>query len=187
MSRYQVPDYKIPGPTPFSKSQSYSLSNIDVYNLLNHQCRVMSYDDLVKFDKLDDALGFHKAFVLLYLTSHDYGHWTLCFMYPDLRTVEFFDSYGYFPDGEFEFIDNDIAREYGENFPYLCKLLLDSGYKVVYNNHRLQEKKPNINTCGRHVVSRLVYRDVPIDKYVNMIKNSGKTPDEFVTKITNTI
>ena len=72
-------------------------------------------------------------------------------------------------------------------YPYLCKLLLDSGYKIVYNNYRLQEKKENVNSCGRHVVSRLIYRDVPIDEYVNMIKNSGFTADQFVTKLTNSI
>ena len=166
---------------------SYSLSNFDVYKLLDEKCRVGSYDDLAKFKTLDDALGHYKAFVLLYLTEHNYGHWTCFFMYPDNQTVEFFDSYAYQPDDEFKFIPKDIQKEYKENFPYLCKLLLESGYKIVYNNHRLQEKKENVNSCGRHVVSRLVYRDVPIDDYVRMIKNSGFTPDQFVTKITNSI
>lgn len=169
------------------KSKSYSLSNYDVYHLLDEKCRVMSYDDLVKFKKLDDALGNYRAFVLLYLTTANYGHWTLCFMYPDDRTVEFFDSYGYFPDDEMSFIPKDIQKEYKENFPYLCKLLLNSGYKVVYNNHKLQSKKEGVNTCGRHVVSRLMYRDIPIDNYVKLINNSGYTPDEFVTRITNSI
>lgn len=168
-------------------SKSYSLSNFDVYKLLDEKCRVMSYDDLVKFKTLDSALGHYKAFVLLYLTSGSYGHWTVCFMYPDNRTVEFFDSYGYFPDSEMSFIPKDIQKEYKENFPYLCKLLLNSGYKVVYNNNQLQSKKDGINTCGRHVVSRLMYRDVPIEDYVKMIKNSGKSADDFVTKITHSV
>ena len=168
-------------------SKSSPLSNFDIYTLLDGRCRIVSYDELVKFKTLDDALGHYGAFVLLYLTKQNFGHWTLVFKYDDSRTVEVFDSYGYFPDDEFKFIPMSVRKQKNQMYPYLCKLLLDSGYKIVYNNHKLQEQKENVNTCGRHVVSRLVYRDVPIDEYVNMIRNSGFTPDEFVTRLTNSI
>lgn len=169
------------------KNKSYSLSNFDIYELLDEKCRIMSYDDLVKFKTLDEALGIYDAFVLLYLTDVNYGHWTLCFKYDDGKTIEFFDSYNYFPDDEFKFVPIDIQKEKKEDYPYLCKLLYESPYKIVYNNYKLQEHKNGVNTCGRHVVSRLIYRDINIDQYVNMIKNSGYTPDEFVIKITNSL
>jgi hypothetical protein len=169
------------------KGMSYSLSNFDIYNMLDNRCKVMSYDDLAKCKTLKQALGHYDAFVLLYLTKENYGHWTCCFMYPDNKTCEFFDSYSYKPDDELSFVPKEIQKEYKENFPYLSKLLLESGCKIVYNNHKLQESKLQVNTCGRHVVSRLVYRDVPIDNYVNIIKKTGLTPDQFVLKITNSI
>ena len=168
-------------------NKSYPLSNFDIYKLLDEKCRILSYDELVKFKTLDDAMGHYGAMVLLYLTKENFGHWTLVFKYDNGRIVECFDSYGYRPDSEFEFIPKKIREKTNQMYPYLCKLLLDSGYKIVYNNYRLQEKKENVNSCGRHVVSRLIYRDVPIDEYVNMIKNSGFTADQFVTKLTNSI
>ena len=51
---------------------------------------------------------------------------------------------------------------------------------MTYNPYNLQAMREGVNTCGKHCVSRLNYKDMHIDDYVNMIQKSGKTPDEFV-------
>ena len=50
----------------------------------------------------------------------------------------------------------------------------------------MQELKSNINTCGRHVCCRLLFKDYSLDDYVNMLKmKSGKYLDKKVLQITN--
>lgn len=167
--------------------KSYSLSNFDIFNLLDRRCNVMTYEELTKYKTIDQALGVYSALVLLYETHDHYGHWTLVFKYDNGHIIEVFDSYGIFPDDELKFVPTYFKKKKNEDYPYLIKLLYESGYKIVYNDDKLQEEKKGVNTCGRHVIARLMYRDIDIDDYVRMIKNSGMKPDDFVLNITNNI
>lgn len=171
------------------KSIKYSLSNFDIFNLLEGKCNVMTYPELTQYDNIDDAMGLYDAVVLLYETQQNFGHWTLFFKYDDNdnETIEFFDPYGLFPDDELEYVPMNFRKIEGEYYPYLTYLLYKSNYDIVYNNHRLQEKKNDINSCGRHVVTRLIFRDLDIDDYFKLIKKTGLSSDQFVLYITNNI
>ena len=70
---------------------------------------------------------------------------------------------------------------------YLSNLLqkaYEDGYKIIYNPHKLQSDKRNVNDCGRHVVCRLLFKDLSLENYIKYIKDRKMTPDEFVSKIT---
>jgi len=155
-------------------------------DLLDGKANIMSYARLTEYDNLDEALGEHGALVLLYETKRNFGHWTLVFRL-DNDTVEFFDSYSLKPDDELKFIPEYFRIENNQLLPHLTYLLYTSGYKVEYNDYKLQKKLRDMNTCGRHVVSRLLFRNLDIDKYAKMIKKSGLLPDIFVTILTNNI
>ena len=168
------------------KLQAISLSNDKIYDLLNGTVNIMSYPELTAFEDLESALGDYGALVLLYESKKNYGHWTLIFK-RDKNTIEFFDSYALFPDDELKHIDIEYRRKNNQLYPHLTKLLYDSGYNIEYNDYLLQKKINGMNTCGRHVVTRLYFRKMSIDEYINMIKQMGMTPDEFVTHFTENI
>jgi hypothetical protein len=46
--------------------------------------------------------------------------------------------------------------------------------------------EPDVATCGRHVVTRLLLRNMPLNDYANVVF-SGNDPDEFVTLFTEAL
>jgi hypothetical protein len=84
-------------------------------------------------------------------------------------TVEFFDSYGRPP-------------QYYEDYRHLLtKMIFRSPYKVYFNPYRFQSKISS--ACGRHVLSRLKLRYMPIDEYKKFVTYGGQSDytDDFVT------
>ncbi len=163
--------------------QKISLSNDDVLNLVNHESNLVTYPQIAHFKTLDELMGEYGCCVILFMTKKRYGHWTCLFRVDD-NTVEFFDSYGYIPDDEKSFIENNFLKDSNQKRNYLSELLLQSGYKVIYNEYKLQKKKPGINTCGYHVCVRINNRLIPHKEYIKLIKSSKKyDPDYLVTGI----
>ena len=167
-----------------------SLSNIDINRALNKQCKIIVYPEIINYRTLNELLYPYDACVILYEFKKNFGHWTTVFRYPNGK-VEHFDSYGIEPDEELKFATIDFRTKNNEYFPYLTKLLYNSGDDIEYNNYPLQEHGKNINTCGRHVIVRLLNRHMNIDKYANHIYQlSDKyhvNPDELVTYLTKSI
>jgi hypothetical protein len=124
--------------------------------------------------------------VILYQSTPNTGHWTL--LHKTIEGLEFFDSYGFKPDKQFEYI--------GYRQPhYIAKLLYilyDNGYNIHYNQYPFQESKPGINTCGRHVLVRHLLSYLPIDKYKELMDKLLTTYnvnnyDELIVKLTQSI
>lgn len=168
------------------RAKTKALSGEEILNMLHNKTNLMLYRDLYKYDNLKDVLGPHKACVILYETREPlYGHWCVIFeQNPD--TIEFMDSYGYLIDNEIspDFMSADILKRF-YNGPKLRRLIYDSRYKyIVYNDHPLQERKFGINTCGRWVVTRLLFRNMPLDKFVKYLYSFKMNLDDIVTIIT---
>jgi len=163
-----------------------SLSDSNIMTLIKGKARIISYPNLTKFNNLDDLMGKYNAVVILYETKKKFGHWTLLFKL-NHDTVEFFDSYSMLPDDELKFIPHNFRMSNNELLPHLTYLLYSSGYQVEYNDYPLQNKKQGVNTCGRHVATRLLHRNLNIDEYVKMIERTGMDTDDFVTLFTNNI
>jgi hypothetical protein len=164
-------------------SKAKALSNTDIMNLIGGKANLMIYSQLQDYDDLDDVLGKYGALVLLYETSRNFGHW-VCVFKVNNNTIEHFDSYGLKPDDEIKFIPEYFRKIAGADYPHLTALLYNSGYKVIYNEYQLQEKKSGINTCGRWVATRLNYRNIPQKKFAKFFLEYND-PDAVVTYLTS--
>lgn len=164
-----------------------ALSGEDILKLVKGQSNILLYRELYKYDNLEDVLGKYKSCVLLYETTQPlYGHWCVVFQ-QDRDTIEFMDSYGYLIDTEISnnFMNKEILKNFYSQGPILRKLIYYSKYKyIVYNNHRLQERKIGVNTCGRWVVCRLLFRDLTLEEFIGFMKSFNMNLDDLVTIIT---
>ncbi len=165
---------------------SYSLSDDDIKHILKGKTNIISYSDLHKYRSLDDLLRPYGTAVILYETKKDSGHWVALIKQPN-NVVEFFDSYGFKPDSELKWVPKELKEGLNEDHTYLIRLLLGSGYKVEYNHHQLQSKAIGHSECGRHVATRILLKDIPIDSYAKFLKSGGykMKPDKVVTIVTN--
>ena len=109
------------------------------------------------------------------------GHWTLLHKVPG--SVEFFDSYGFKPDQEFEVMERQQPH-------YIAKMLLRLMplTTMSYSPYRFQAKDNHIATCGRWIAVRNRFSDYGIDKFAKAIdycsKARGITGDEVVVRLT---
>ena len=160
-----------------------ALTNDEVLKLCNYKCNYLNYKELTGYENINDAMGEYGALVLLYLSKENYGHYT-CVFVRDKNTIEMFDSFGFeMPDDEFKYIEKKERIKNSEIYPYLTKLLYDSGKKIEVNVDQLQAFEAK--TCGRHVAVRLRLRDINIDDYVKLMKSTKLTPDELVIYLTD--
>jgi len=163
------------------------LSSTDILELCDHKTRLLKYDDLVGFENIDELLSPHNACVLLYQAGDYHGHWVVLTRRRCNDTgewvIEFFDPYGYEIDEEIDLLPE---RSGAQSIPYLTWLLLNSGYdRVVIQDEPLQSTKSGINTCGRWAALRVIYKDVPLHKFIDFFLQAGHpSPDEFAVMLT---
>ena len=170
-----------------NKLISEALSNEDIMTLINGKANLLTYPELSNYDNIFDCFGKYGAFVLLYETKQNFGHWT-CVLKVDDDIIEHFDSYGILPDDELKFVPDYFRDMNNEEFPHLTYLLYKSGCKIIYNDHKLQKKGVGINTCGRHVSCRINYRNIPIDNYAQILNDYHPlSPDNIVCLLTSQI
>lgn len=160
-----------------------AFSGEDIKNIIG-DCTLITYGELKKYKSIDDLLHKNGICVILYETKQGFGHWC-CFFKLNDDMIEFFDPYGLMPDSELRYIPLYFRYISNQKRPHLSFLLSDSKYDIEYNNYRLQKYKHDINTCGRHVCCRLLYRLYDIDEYYKMLKSIKRyNPDDIVTIIT---
>ncbi len=106
-------------------AEKVSLSGDDILNITDNKCTVMRYQDLEKFQNIDQALEPHGAIVLLYQHEADFGHWVAVFKVND-STIEVFDSYGIPIDSEIDFSPFQLRRHQGEKVAHLTHLIEQS-------------------------------------------------------------
>lgn len=142
---------------------------------------VIVYEDLANITP--DKLLTMLPLVILYQVERDYGHWTL--LHRVRGSIEFFDSYGFKPDKEFEFIPENMQQP-----KYIARMLCSiiDREPVSYNQYHLQERKRGVNTCGRWVVVRQMFSHVNIDAFTRGIDNVSReldvTGDDLVVLLT---
>jgi hypothetical protein len=156
----------------------------DELKRLSGGARIMTYEDLSKYDNIDDAFPRNGKIALLYINekgpSGTVGHWTS--MIKRDNTIECSDPYNYRPDHQFDKIRKTNGQEPG----LLSSLLIDHidrGGKVTYNEKAVQSKDNSVATCGRHVGCRLYFANVPLpefQKQMQRIKSGGRSTDDFV-------
>ncbi len=150
------------------KYEDVALSNTDIFELLGGKVHIAMYPDLHNYENIDQLLGKYGACILLFEAKPQYGHWVLIFKL-DSTTIEFFNPYGGYPDDSLLSINKKFRIKTNQEYPILSQLLIDSPYKLTYNEFQFQEKNHGINTCGRHCVVRLLKRKLDLYQYVNFL------------------
>lgn len=165
-----------------------ALWDYDIKRLLNNKIKILTYNQLKQYNDIYDIFYPYGYFILLYMSKQNYGHWCCVLLHKD--RIEFFDPYGgnNEPDEQLEHINKQFKKQSNQDYPYLTKLLYESGVPIEYNDHKFQRLASNIKTCGRHCVVRIKHRDKLIDDYYEFIikqcKLRNMTPDEYVTYVT---
>ena len=175
----------------------YLLSDTDVLNLCQNappisffnRCspHILSYENLVGLNSIDEALSPDGTCVLLYQEKKYQGHFVALFK--RLQTIYFFDSYGGLPDRQQKYLpDEAIERFYSQ--PTLVKLLVNSPYSIDFSPVQFQSFDKDIATCGRWCVVRLWLRSFASTKFEKFILKNAKrfrlSPDELVYLLTST-
>lgn len=165
--------------------KNMALSGSDIYNACEKNIKILKYGQLNEFKNIDSVFDPYDAVALLYELRPNFGHWVLLLRHPELKLIEFFDSYGLFIDDQLKYINNDFRNKSGQKFIILTKLLVDSQYKIIYNKNKIQAKQNGVASCGRHLCLRYLLRHIPLTKYTNILKSdSCKNSDDIVTYLT---
>jgi len=152
--------------------------------------RVVEYDKVIASKSLDSLFGRDDCLILFYPNFQDdrliSGHYVALIRHPESRTISFYDPYGIKPDTQKDFAHN--RRElYQERENSLIRLMLDSGWNIDYSNHQHQSKVKGVATCGRHSLSRCLYKHLTNDQYNQLIRyatkqHKTKSIDDYVSK-----
>ena len=162
-----------------ARAQAYALSDTDIKRLLGGSIKITTYSDLENTHNVNELFdGKGRAILFFPQDNESSGHW--CCMIKKGREIEFFDPYGDEPDAQKDGIPMRKLEQMNMDKPLLADLLSDSGYRVIFNKVQLQKLKNDVQTCGRHCVTRLLYSAYPIKRYREIIDKSGLTADEFV-------
>lgn len=184
----------------------YRLLNSDDVKKIAGDVDIITYDRLANIDSLSNL---KKDLVILYRHNPSVGHWVGLIKHgPHL--IEYFDSYGHPVDDPMKWVPSykskNFDRKYkgvllGQDLPLLSMLILkflekDKRNKVVYNEHKYQDRKlSNSSTCGRYVGHRIRYKNIPLERYQNLFDNTipsygagrinyGEDPDEYIVRST---
>ncbi len=152
--------------------EDIALSDSDLMDLVDDKAKLVLYPELINYTSIDDVLGKYAACVLLFEAKPGYGHWVCLFRDDDL--IEFFNPYGGYPDDSLEFIPMHFREVSNQLEPYLSMLMMNSPYRLSYNEHAFQLHGKNIKTCGRHCAMRLIYRDLDLEDYTNLIRTLAR-------------
>jgi hypothetical protein len=135
---------------------------------------------------LNDIFKNSNYVVINYLSEPHYGHW-VC-LYKNGNTINFFDSYGGYPDEQLKYIPDNFKLISNQEYPHLLKLLYKSkDYDVEYNYKKLQGN--GTTTCGRWVGLYLAVCDLmSIDAFGKLMESLSKkmnlSKDELVYELT---
>lgn len=169
-----------------NKLKEVPFSGNDIRDALDGNVKIIRYEEIHKFKTLDELLNPYDSVCILYQTKPNYGHWCCLFKhrYNDIDTVEFNDPYGYKIDEQLEFINADFRKKSNQDYPYLARLMLESPYKLTYNNKKLQKRADDVSSCGRHCSLRLILKDTPLKQYQDFLMSGGLNADDKATYLT---
>lgn len=164
----------------------YSLSDGDLRAYLGDDVdsHIIKYAELANYNTIEDLLPNDRSYkIILVETEVNRGHWISIMRYKDrygVDTIEFFNSYGNKPTSELNFVKKCMAFVLGQHENLLRTLLDRTDKRVIYNKKKFQKYSPKINTCGRHVVSRIVAMKklmMDLEEYISYIEKAKEFYD----------
>lgn len=162
-------------------SKKYSFTDGDIKHIFGANTPIFTYDQLANITNYDieKILNSKKFMFILYQTTPTTGHWTC--LIKTKGAIEFFDPYGVEIDKQFQ------NGQVMPNRRYLANALLKlyNKYPITYNQYKFQELSPDVNTCGRHCIVRILLRDMDLNSYRDFIMRMGPDADASVTYLTS--
>ena len=150
--------------------------------------KIVKYNELKNYSTINDLLPEPTDFRIILLESKpNVGHWVCVMKYKDI--LEFWDSYGVNPKGEFKYISKIMNKLLGQNENELYDLMAKTKHphqKCYYNKRRFQSNNDGINTCGRWCIARILAMRIgyELDDFINKVdekcEETGKPPDILV-------
>ena len=171
-------------------NMNYALHGNDILKVFDGKIKIVVYSDLPQYKNIDQLLDPYGRVIILYETNDiDNGHYTCLFR--NDKGINYFDPYGMYLEKPLDYFGDGVRELTGSDENFLNRLLYQDKYKVYYNNHRLQELKSGISTCGRWCIVRMIYPNIDEDEFYRIFKSasddSGISMDKIVTDITNKI
>lgn len=147
--------------------KQYALSDAEIQKVSGR--KLIIYPELYNYDSLEHLLHMNNGYVIImYMQSDVYGHYCCLNKISD-REVEFFDSYGLYPDKQLKFSNYNVNRKMKQNHTYLSYLMFKSPYKLSYNHHKFQKKAPPVQTCGWHCIHRVKHKNLSLKQYKQLM------------------
>jgi len=137
---------------------------------LDVRSKILKYSELENYNTIDDLIPDKDDFRILLLESEPrVGHWVCLIRKGD--TLEFFDSYGKSHKGELKYIPKIVNKMLNQPDDYLTRIM-KSSKNPIFSLLKLQNENPNIATCGRHVIARILTSKAGYDltDYERLIK-----------------
>lgn len=155
----------------------------------NSGCKFMNYNDLVNISNIDGLFkdGNNTMYILLQIESgggSPIGHWVSIIDYGEGFDPRYghYDSYGFT-------IDQELAFTHSE--PLLQQLLTGVRLEESRVKHQqFKDKRHDVNTCGRHTVTRSVFYYLTNAEYNKLIiqpilkDQDVRNPDVMVSLLT---
>lgn len=164
----------------------HSLSDADLRAYLGDDIdkHIIKYSELNNYNSIEELLPNNRSFkIILIETEYNKGHWVCVMRYKDKKdidTIEFFNSYGNKPLTELNFVKSCTNFLLGQHSDLLKRLLDKSNKRIIYNKKRFQKYSNKINTCGRHVVSRIIGMNklmMDLEEYINYMEKAKEFYD----------
>jgi hypothetical protein len=167
-----------------------ALNGNEIVEALDGKCKVLSYDELLKYDTIDEALYPYNKLVILYFWDFSNnvksGHYIAIRKDRIKNVIYVFDSYGRFIDDNLAEIEPYKRRKYKEDFKQLTYLLYKSPYKVEYNEFQFQQNDSAV--CGRYAIYFLLRDDLDMVNFQKQFdKKDYKKNDKLILELTNFI
>ena len=162
-------------------------ADIERYFGAGKESEVIKYSELEKYSTIDELLPEPFDFrILLIETKENVGHWVLVLKYKD--TIEYFNSYGVNADTQKGTLCKVMNSMLGQKENFITKLVNKSNYKYLVNNVPFQSKNPEVATCGRWCILRVICcKDIQMNLsqfsilILSNCKKLGITPDTLVS------
>jgi hypothetical protein len=167
-----------------------ALNGNEIVEALDGKCKVLAYDELLKYDTIDEALYPFNKLVILYFWDFSNnvksGHYIAIRKDRIKNVIYVFDSYGRFIDDNLAEIEPYKRRKYKEDFKQLTYLLYKSPYKVEYNEFQFQQNDSAV--CGRYAIYFLLRDDLDMVNFQKQFdKKDYKKNDKLILELTNFI
>lgn len=142
---------------------------------------ILRYDELPSFNSIHDIFQ-DSDFRVLFIPSDrsEIGHWQVLINRND-KTFEFYDSFGFPPDGINKILNDDPQNQ---SRTYIKDLMVP-GTRLISVNEQFQNKKSN--NCGRFVIHRILAMKMPAKKYTELMIKLRDTFGDLDKFIVDTI